>query len=102
MAEASLPRARNVEIAKARVGVDVGGGAAVDALRYLEPHAGVRLQGLPDQIELGPGRYPRAHASILFIPTRGLRAALRSSLPPDQAGSGSRDLSEIGPKHRIA
>src|SRR4051812_19165770 len=40
---------------------------------------------------------PRAHASILFIPTIGLQATLRSPFSRGEAGSGSRNLSEIGP-----
>src|SRR4051794_15763398 len=46
--------------------------------------------------------FPRVHASILFIPTIGLPATLRSPFSRGEAGSGSRNLSEIGSRHRIA
>jgi len=43
----------------------------------------------------------RAHASSLFIPTTRLWAALKSRLLLNQAGFGSRNLSEVSSKHRI-
>src|SRR4051812_6366369 len=43
----------------------------------------------------------RAHASSLFIPTTRLWAAPKSRLLLNQAGFGSRNLSEVSSKHRI-
>src|SRR5215210_4957273 len=57
MAEAAQQRAWNIQIAKARVGVDVGGGATLDALRHFKPYAGAGFENLSDEIELGPGRH---------------------------------------------
>src|SRR5436853_1725177 len=51
---------------------------------------------------LAQGAAIRVHASILFIPTIGLHAALMPPVSRGEAGSRSRNLSEIGPRHRIA
>src|SRR4051812_16317743 len=53
----------------------------------------------PDAFERCFSRWVQAwaHASILFIPTIGLQATLRSPFSRGEAGSGSRNLLEIGP-----
>jgi hypothetical protein len=61
---------------------------------------GTRVAGRGSRTQ--PVFNPRVHASILFIPTIGRQAALMSPVSRGEAGSRSRNLSEIGPRHRIA
>src|SRR4051794_25059713 len=63
VAEALHERVGDREIADAGVGIDVGRGAAHDALDDLEPGARTYGEVLSEKIELAPGR-PAGHVEV--------------------------------------